>query len=77
MRAGRTAYAALKRDDEKVGDHGEPKPQSGPSDSRSVRSTSAKRRGEGETFGGVDVRHNTRQDWYERARSWASPDVRE
>ncbi len=67
-RAHRTAYAALKHDFEKVGDHWEPKSESGPSDPRSKRSTQDKRRGKGETFGGVDVENNTKQDLYERAK---------
>jgi cation transport regulator ChaB len=67
-RAHRTAYAALKHSYEKVGDHWEPKDEPGPSDPRSTKSTAQKRRGEGETFGGVDVYGNTKAELYERAR---------
>ena len=67
-RAHRTAYAALKHSFEKVGDHWEPKDEKGPSDPRSTKSTAQKRRGEGETFGGVDVYGHTKAELYERAR---------
>src|SRR5919201_2118803 len=68
-RAHRTAYSALKHSFEKVGDHWEPKDRRGPSDPRAARSGPAARRGEGKTFGGVDVLGNTRRTLYERARS--------
>lgn len=68
-RAHRTAYASLKHDFEKVGDHWEPKDEPGPSDPRSKKPTTQKRQGKGETFGGVDVEGNTRQELYERARN--------
>jgi cation transport regulator ChaB len=67
-RAHRTAFASLKHNFEKVGDHWEPKDEPGPSDPRSKKTTAQKRRGEGETFGGVDVEGNTKQDLYERAQ---------
>jgi cation transport regulator ChaB len=67
-RAHRAAYASLKHTHEKVGDHWEPKDGKGPSDPRSKKSTAEKRRGEGETFGGVDVEGNTKQELYERAK---------
>jgi cation transport regulator ChaB len=67
-RAHRTAYAALKRTFEKVGDHWEQKRAPGPSDPRSKQSTVQKRRGVGETFGGVDAEGHTREELYERAR---------
>lgn len=67
-RAGRTAYAALKHDFEKVGDRWKAKSSSGPSDPRSKKPTQEKRRGKGETFGGVDVEGNTKQELYERAK---------
>ena len=66
--AHRTAYASLKHNFEKVGDHWEPKDEPGPSDPRSKRSTKEKREGRGETFGGVDAEGNTRQELYERAK---------
>jgi cation transport regulator ChaB len=67
-RAHRTAMAALKHTHEKRGDRWVPKSEPGPSDPRSRKTTAQKRRGEGETFGGVDVEGNTKDDLYERAR---------
>ena len=67
-RAQRTAYAALKHTHEKRGDRWVPKDRPGPSDPRSKKTTAQKRRGVGETFGGVDVEQNTRDELYERAR---------
>ncbi len=67
-RAHRTAYASLKHDFEKVGDHWEPKDEPGPSDPRSRKTTAQKRRGEGETYGGVDAEGNTKAELYERAK---------
>ena len=66
--AHRTAYASLKHNFEKVGDHWEPKDEPGPSDPRSKKSTREKRQGKGETFGGVDAEGNTKQELYERAK---------
>ena len=67
-RAHRTAMSALKHTHEKRGDRWVAKDESGPSDPRSKRTTAQKRRGVGETFGGVDVEQNTRHELYERAR---------
>lgn len=67
-RAHRAAYASLKHDFEKTGDHWEPKDEPGPSDPRSKGSTEEKQRGKGETFGGVDVEGNTKDELYERAK---------
>jgi cation transport regulator ChaB len=67
-RAHRTAWASVKHDFEKVGDHWEAKDEPGPSDPRSKKSTAAKRRGEGETYGGVDAEGNTKAELYERAK---------
>lgn len=67
-RAHRTAYASLKHSFEKVDGRWESKDEKGPSDPRSTKSTAAKRRGEGETFGGVDYYGSTKQELYERAR---------
>jgi cation transport regulator ChaB len=67
-RAHRTAFAALKHSYEKVGDRWVPKREKGPSDPRSKKTTAQKRRGEGETYGGVDAEGNTKQELYERAR---------
>ena len=66
--AHRTAYASLKNNFEKVGDHWETKDEPGPSDPRSKKSTKEKRQGKGETFGGVDYEGNTKQELYERAK---------
>ncbi|MBV8257194.1 MAG: ChaB family protein [Actinobacteria bacterium] len=67
-RAHRTAYASLKHTHEKVGDRWEPKKRKGPSDPRSKKTTAQKRRGVGETYGGVDAEGNTKAELYERAR---------
>jgi cation transport regulator ChaB len=48
-RSHRTAFAALKHEFEKVGDHWEAKKKSGPSDARAAGDTDAK------TAGGVDA----------------------
>jgi cation transport regulator ChaB len=53
-RAHRTAFAALKHDYEKVGDHWEGKGRKGPSDKQAKRSTPGSRKG-GETASGVDA----------------------
>ena len=66
-RAHRTAYASLKHTHEKRGSRWVPKDQPGPSDPRSKKTTAQKRRGEGETFAGVDVEGNTKSELYERA----------
>ena len=66
-RAHRTAYAALKHSYEKVGDHWEAKDEKGPSDPRATKSTAQKRRGVGETFGGVDYYGHTKDELYARA----------
>jgi hypothetical protein len=66
--AHRTASSALKHTHEKKGDRWVAKDEKGPSDPRSTRSTKEKREGKGETFGGVDVFGNTKQELYERAK---------
>ena len=66
-RAHRTAFSALKHSFEKKGDRWVEKDEKGPSDPQAARSGKAARRG-GETFGGVDVLGNTKQELYERAR---------
>lgn len=72
-KASRTAYAALKHSFEKVGDHWEAKKRPGPSDSRSRQTTAGKRRGKGETFGGVDVEGSSRAELYARAKALGIP----
>lgn len=67
-RAHRTAMASLKHTHEKRGGRWVPKDRPGPSDPRSEKTTAQKRRGEGETYGGVDAEGNTKQELYERAR---------
>jgi cation transport regulator ChaB len=66
-RAHRTAIAALKHSFEKKGDRWVEKARKGPSDPRARRSGRAARRGEGETFGGVDYEGQTKAELYERA----------
>lgn len=63
-RAHRTAYASLKNEFEKVGDHWEPKGHKGPSDPRASKPYGKG----GETFGGVDYYGNTKQDLVDRAK---------
>lgn len=65
-RAHRTAYAALKHEFQKVGDHWEPKEQKGPSDKQAERSTPQSRRSR-ETAGGVDA-NASKTDLYQTAR---------
>jgi cation transport regulator ChaB len=67
-RAHRTAMAALKHTHEKRGDRWVAKDEPGPSDPRSKKTTAQKRRGEGETLGGVDVEGSSKHELYERAR---------
>ncbi|HLV64197.1 MAG TPA: ChaB family protein [Polyangiaceae bacterium] len=68
-RAHRTAFAALKRTFKKEGGRWVPKDGSGPSDPRSAQpTTEAKRRGRGETFGGVDFFGSSKQELYEQAK---------
>ena len=67
-RAHRTAFSSLKHSFEKVDDHWEPKAKKGPSDPQAAKSGRAARKGSAETFGGVDVLGNTKQDLYDRAR---------
>ena len=68
-RARRTAYSALKHTFEKVGDHWQPKDEPGPSDPQAKKGGADARENPAETFGGVDVEGNTRQELLERARS--------
>lgn len=51
-RAHRVAFAALKRTHEKIGDHWEPKDESGPSDDRAAEGAGSR----APTAGGVDAR---------------------
>lgn len=54
-RAHRTAFAALKRSYEKVGDHWEPKQHKGPSDERAQGRTKNGRPPQGKSAEGVDA----------------------
>ena len=72
-RAHRTAFSSLKHSFEKVGDHWEPKDEKGPSDPQAAKGGRAARDGKGETFGGVDVLGNSKQELYERARTLDIP----
>src|SRR4051795_10383709 len=67
-RAHRTAFAAVKHIAEKRGDHWEPKDEKGPSDPQAAQGGKAARDNPGETFGGVDVEGNTKEELYERAK---------
>ncbi|HET7328897.1 MAG TPA: ChaB family protein [Nocardioidaceae bacterium] len=66
-RAHRTAFAALKHQFEKVGDHWESKERSGPSDRQAEKSTPQSRQDAGGTAGGVDA-NASKQHLYERAQ---------
>jgi cation transport regulator ChaB len=67
-RAHRTAWGSVKNVAEKRGDHWELKDETGPSDERSKQPADKKRRGEGETHGGVDVEGNTKAQLQDRAK---------
>ncbi len=66
-RAHRTAFSAVKHSFEKVDDHWEPKEKKGPSDPQAAKSA-PESSGGGETYGGVDVEGNSRDELYQRAR---------
>ena len=68
QRAHRTAWSAVKHIAEKDGDHWELKDEPGPSDPQSKQSGRAARDAPKQTFGGVDVEGNTKQELYERAK---------
>ena len=68
-RAHRTAWSAVKHSFEKVGDRWEPKDEMGPSDPQAAKGAPEAVRNPSETFGGVDVRGNTRRVLYERAKA--------
>ena len=67
-RAHRTAFSAVKHSFEKVGDNWEAKDEKGPSDPQAAKGGKAARAGRHETYGGVDVRGNTKAELMERAR---------
>jgi cation transport regulator ChaB len=68
QRAHRTAWGSVKNVAEKKGDHWELKDETGPSDPRSKKSQQDKQQGKGETYGGIDVEGNSKQDLVDRAK---------
>jgi cation transport regulator ChaB len=68
QRAHRTAWSAVKHVAEKTGDHWELKDEPGPSDPQSKQSGRQARDHPKQTYGGVDVEGNTKQELYERAK---------
>ncbi len=66
-RAYRTAYSSLKHSFERVGDHWEEKDEKGPSDPQAAKGGPEARQSGEETYGGVDLEGNTKQELYERA----------
>jgi hypothetical protein len=69
-RASRTAYASLKHSFEKVGDHWEPKARKGPSDPQAAKGGRAARESPSRTFGGVDVKGQSRDALMQRAQAF-------
>jgi cation transport regulator ChaB len=67
-RAHRTAYAAVKHSFEKVGDRWERKGHRGPSDPQARQGGRSAREHPKQTYGGVDVEGNTKEELYERAK---------
>lgn len=68
QRAHRTAYAAVKHIAEKRGDHWELKDEPGPSDAQAAQGGRAARERPKRTHGGVDVKGNTKEELYARAK---------
>ena len=68
QRAHRTAWASVKHIAEKKGDHWELKDEPGPSDPQSKQGGRQARDNPKQTYGGVDVEGNTKQELYERAK---------
>lgn len=67
-RAHRTAFSALKHSFEKEGDHWEPKQKKGPSDPRAEQKGGAARAGKGKSYGGVDVKGQSKKELLDKAR---------
>lgn len=65
-RAHRAAWASVKHEAEKKGDHWELKGRKGPSDAQAAKSGAAARRG-GETAGGIDA-NKSKEALYEDAK---------
>ncbi len=75
-RAHRTAYSALKHTHEKKGDRWVPKDDKGPSDPRAKDPKAREHSGSKEgtpTYGGIDVKGNTKKELYERAKDLGVP----
>ena len=72
QRSHRTAFAALKNEYEKVGDHWEPKRHKGPSDPQAAREGAAARRRPTKTAGGVDA-NASKHHLYELAKKLDVP----
>ena len=68
QRAHRTAWSAVKHIAEKDGDHWELKDEPGPSDPQSKQRGRQARDAPKQTYGGVDVEGNTKDELYERAK---------
>ena len=68
QRAHRTAWSAVKHIAEKDGDHWELKDEPGPSDPQSKQSGREARDNPKQTYGGVDIEGNTKDELYERAK---------
>jgi cation transport regulator ChaB len=68
QRAHRTAWAAVKHIAEKKGDHWELKDEPGPSDPQSKQGGRQARDNPKQTYGGVDVEGNTKDELYKRAK---------
>src|SRR3954468_13546148 len=68
QRAHRTAWSAVKHIAEKQGDHWELKDEPGPSDPQSAQSGRQARDKPKQTYGGVDVGGNTKDELYQRAK---------
>ncbi len=69
-RSRRVAWSALKHTHEKVGDHWEPKKggRKGPSDPQAKQGNPRSRDKPKETYGGVDVEGNSKQELYDRVK---------
>lgn len=67
-RAHRTAWSAVKHVAEKNGDHWELKDEPGPSDPQSRQGGRKARDEPKQTYGGVDVEGNSKEELYERAK---------
>ena len=72
-RAARTAFAAVKHAFEKVGDHWEPKDETGPSDAQPAKDTAqGSAEGRRDTAGGVDA-NASKQHLYQLAQDAGIP----